>query len=161
MNKTDNTPAALTQEPVASVWMYKDTFGEWKPFLNDQHRIDTISSGEWECTQFFATPQPAASVASGDADGFPVHELKFINRVLDNPRGAPDQDLATAKGMARSIVARWLDHNKQGKDQPAAPVAQAEPSKYGSPELQALIVARCTEKDADSRDAGQAEGGAA
>lgn len=41
---------------VESVWMYKGNDGEWKPFMNEQHRLNTIADGGWDVREFFAAP---------------------------------------------------------------------------------------------------------
>lgn len=50
-----------------SVWMYKDTLGQWKPFLTERHRQDTIDSGGWEVREFFSHASPVDAAAERDA----------------------------------------------------------------------------------------------
>jgi hypothetical protein len=40
-------------------------------------------------------------------DIYPFYELRFIMRVLSRGSSAPQQDLATALGMARDIFSKW------------------------------------------------------
>lgn len=47
---------ALQSENVESVWLYKGSDGEWKPFMNEQHRLNTIADGGWDVREFFAAP---------------------------------------------------------------------------------------------------------
>ena len=45
-----------TPKDAESVWMYKGNDGEWKPFMNEQHRLNTIADGGWDVREFFADP---------------------------------------------------------------------------------------------------------
>lgn len=48
--------SAVQPHDLESVWMYKGTDGDWKPFMNEQHRLNTIAVGGWEVREFFTTP---------------------------------------------------------------------------------------------------------
>jgi hypothetical protein len=55
------------REELESVWMYKDTLGQWKPFLTERHRQDTIDSGGWEVRKFFCHAAPVDAAVERDA----------------------------------------------------------------------------------------------
>lgn len=42
------------QEPVE--WQYKSSFDEWKSFINEKHKIDTIADGGFEVRPLYALP---------------------------------------------------------------------------------------------------------
>ena len=48
--------SAVQPYDVESLWMYKGSDGEWKPFMNEQHRLNTIADGSWDVREFFSTP---------------------------------------------------------------------------------------------------------
>ena len=50
-----------------SVWMYRDTLGQWKPFLTERHRQDAIDSGDLELREFYSYASPVDAAMERDA----------------------------------------------------------------------------------------------
>lgn len=61
--------AAPTPSAGEAVWMFKTRQGDWRTFINERHRIDTIASGDWEVREFHTAPQLAAIQARRQEGG--------------------------------------------------------------------------------------------
>jgi hypothetical protein len=111
--ETDMLQGLLAQPEQTPVrYEYQARSGLWFPFTDQRHHDNTVNDGTYPIRPLYTHPAPFTQPADDGSDWF--YRLKFICRVLEGK--PPDQDKATAIGMARSLFA--LKHNEA----PFAPI---------------------------------------
>lgn len=123
---TQDTPAALPAPASESVWLFKGLDGNWKHFLDEQHRRVTIESGNWEVREFQAATS-AAGGATGEPDlhnaivmdwatetDNPVAEMDAIMKVYEESMGIePGPVMARAVEKTKAMLLSWWGWHRE------------------------------------------------
>lgn len=67
-------PQPAAAEPVA--WQFQGRDGEWRGFMDERHRQNTIADGSWPVRALYAAP-PSASVGVDEAAAIRAFEEHF------------------------------------------------------------------------------------